>query len=81
LAYTEVSRWPDDEFLRSSLMGLEKQLLGKVDLSLDIQCRFLAGISVPAFSRNKVRQLNGFSSCENLRYREIKTKLQGLLQS
>lgn len=78
LKYSEAVCWPDDDFLRNSLEGLRNQLQGKVEISLDIQCRFLAGISVPVFSRNKVRQLIGFSCCEKLRYSDIKRKLISL---
>lgn len=70
---------PKDDELRSFLQGLESQLKGKVlSMSLDIQCRFLAGISVPVFARNKVRQLPGFASCEQLRYQDIRNKLTSL---
>jgi ATP-dependent DNA helicase RecQ len=80
LEYSGLVNWPDDEFLRHCLAGLHNQLQGKVEISKDIQCRFLAGISVPVFARNKVRQLAGFASCEKLRYREIKNKLHDLAQ-
>ncbi|MGO2168554.1 MAG: RecQ family ATP-dependent DNA helicase [Pseudoalteromonas sp.] len=45
------------------------------NIGLETQCRFLAGMSVPLFARNKVRQLSGFGLCEQQRYSEIKTKL------
>jgi ATP-dependent DNA helicase RecQ len=75
LEYSEQISWPSDEYLKSCLEGLNKQLSGKADMSIDIQCRFLAGISVPVFARNKVRQLPGFACCEQLRYGDIRQKL------
>ncbi|MBQ4833581.1 RecQ family ATP-dependent DNA helicase [Pseudoalteromonas sp. MMG010] len=66
----------------------DKQIYQKVDeflahmankginnVGIETQCRFLAGMSVPLFTRNKVRQLSGFALCEQLRYSEIKAKL------
>lgn len=78
LQYSEAPSWPDDEFLHRSLLGLHTQLKGKINVSQDIQCRFLAGISVPVFARNKVRQLTGFGCCEKLRYAEINQKIESL---
>lgn len=77
LEYSEHVQWPSDEYLKSCLEGLSQQLSGKADVSIDIQCRFLAGISVPVFARNKVRQLAGFACCEQLRYADIRQKLIG----
>jgi ATP-dependent DNA helicase RecQ len=76
LEYSQQPSWPSDSELQISLQGLAKTLAGKADISLDIQCRFLAGISVPIFARNKVRQLQGFGSCEPLRYGDIREKIK-----
>jgi ATP-dependent DNA helicase RecQ len=78
LSYSQQPQWPSDSDLMSYLSGLAQRLEGKADVSLDIQCRFLAGISVPIFARNKVRQLEGFSSCEQLRYSDIRYKINSL---
>jgi ATP-dependent DNA helicase RecQ len=78
LTYSEQPAWPSDEVLQQALIGLRQQLSGKADISLAIQCRFLAGISVPVFARNKVRQLPGFACCEKLRYSEIREKVNTL---
>jgi ATP-dependent DNA helicase RecQ len=77
LEYSQQPSWPSDSELQQYLQGLTQQLAGKADVSIDIQCRFLAGISVPVFARNKVRQLPGFGSCEPLRYSEIRQKING----
>jgi ATP-dependent DNA helicase RecQ len=75
LTYSQQPQWPSDSDLQRYLKGLTQQLAGKANISLDIQCRFLAGISVPIFARNKVRQLEGFGSCEQLRYSEIRQRV------
>jgi ATP-dependent DNA helicase RecQ len=77
LEYSQQPNWPADSELQQFLQGLSQQLAGKTDISIDIQCRFLAGISVPVFARNKVRQLPGFGSCEPLRYSDIRQKING----
>ena len=76
LEYSQQPSWPSNSELQSALQGLSQALDGKADVSLDIQCRFLAGISVPIFARNKVRQLQGFGSCEPLRYGDIREKIK-----
>lgn len=75
LSYSQQPQWPSDPDLQRYISGLAQRLEGKADMSLDIQCRFLAGISVPIFARNKVRQLEGFGSCEQLRYSEIRQRV------
>jgi ATP-dependent DNA helicase RecQ len=76
LEYSQQPSWPTDSELQDSLQGLAQTLAGKANISMDIQCRFLAGISVPIFARNKVRQLQGFGSCEPLRYGDIREKIK-----
>ena len=80
LAYSHRQQWPDDENIKSYLNGLKQHMSSKVSqpLSLGSQSRFLAGLSIPLFSRNKVRQLNGFGSCEQLRYEAILEKVTSL---
>ncbi|MEZ9369686.1 ATP-dependent DNA helicase RecQ [Shewanella sp. 10N.286.51.B2] len=40
-------------------------------ISVAVQTKFLAGISVPIFTRNKVKQLSGFGYCSQYRYQDI----------
>ena len=77
LEYSIESHWPEDTQLTSVLNGLSNHLSSKVrlPLTIDTYCRFLAGISIPMFSRNKVRQLPGFACCEQFRYQQIKEKV------
>ena len=44
-------------------------------LSTDTICRFLSGMSVPLFTRAKVRQLSYFGVCQYMRYSEIKAQV------
>ena len=48
-------------------------------LSVDTICRFLSGMSVPLFTRAKVRKLSYFGICQYMRYAEIKTEVIALL--
>lgn len=81
LAYSQQQLWPSDDTLRQSLTELQNHLAGKLKqpLSNELLCRFLAGLSVPIFARNKTRQLAGFALCENFRYADIRSKVQTLL--
>jgi len=80
LEYSQQARWPDDNTLITNLSALKNHLAPKTSqiLSVDSYCRFLSGISVPMFSRYKVRQLGGFASCENIRYEQIRQKVESL---
>ncbi|MBA6390225.1 RecQ family ATP-dependent DNA helicase [Colwellia sp. BRX10-3] len=49
-------------------------------LSIDTICRFLSGMSVPLFTRAKVRQLSYFGVCQYMRYSEIKAKVISYLE-
>jgi ATP-dependent DNA helicase RecQ len=81
LFYSQAPIWPDDSTINNALKELSSHLSSKLatPLSLDSYCRFLAGMSVPLFTRHKVRQLNGFGMCESLRYADIKQAVERLL--
>jgi ATP-dependent DNA helicase RecQ len=81
LAYSQQDDWPSDETLSQALTELQNHLAGKLTqpLSNELLCRFLAGLSVPIFARNKTRQLAGFALCENFRYADIRSKVATLL--
>jgi len=81
LSYTYDAKWPSDEQLSQVLSNFIEQLSTKVELPLSAEtcCRFLCGMSIPIFTRNKVRQMPGFSLCEQLPYAEIRHKV-GILQ-
>ncbi|NRB39168.1 MAG: RecQ family ATP-dependent DNA helicase [Pseudomonadales bacterium] len=80
LKYSEALQWPADQQLQSNIQGLKQHLQAKiaVPISTESACRFLAGISIPIFARNKVKQLPGFGSCESQRYAAIREKVASL---
>ena len=80
LTYSQAPIFPSDKQLSQDLQSLKAHLENKTQrpVSIGSQCRFLAGISIPLFSRNKVRQLSGFGSCENCRFEEIFNKITSL---
>ena len=54
------------EALKNTNLALPQQL------SSETICRFLSGMSVPLFTRAKVRKLSYFGVCQHMRYAEIK---------
>ena len=80
LEYSQQAQWPTDDVLVRNAQGLKLHLAEKVSqaLTLESYCRFFAGMTVPFFGRNKVRQLAGFGSCEQQRYQDIRDKLSKL---
>lgn len=80
LAYSKKTDFPEDVFLISVLKEFKNHLNDKVvhELNIGIYSRFLAGISIPIFARNKVKKLQGFACCENLRFEDIQQKIKSL---
>jgi ATP-dependent DNA helicase RecQ len=80
LEYSSPINWPNDEQLKGYLTELIEHMKHKTsaELSIDTQSRFLTGLMVPLFSRNKVKQLSGFACCENIRYQEVRNKVAQL---
>jgi ATP-dependent DNA helicase RecQ len=72
--------WPSDDMLKQGMAELAERLSGKISqpLSVESYCRFFAGMTVPLFGRNKVRQLSGFGSCEKQRYQAIRDRISPL---
>ena len=81
LSYSQEIIWPDDDTILEALSGLNQHLSAKTNsaVSLETMCRFLTGLTVPLFSRNKVKKLNGFASCENIRYQEVQEKVNSII--
>ncbi|MBL4942105.1 MAG: ATP-dependent DNA helicase RecQ [Colwellia sp.] len=77
LSYSQQTHWPSDESLVNNALGLKLHLAEKITQPLTIEsyCRFFAGMTVPLFGRNKVKQLAGFASCGSQRYQDIREKL------
>lgn len=80
LVHSQQAEWPSDEVLMTNGNALSSHLANKINapLTLESYCRFFAGMTVPLFGRNKVRQLSGFASCEQQRYQTIRDKLSQL---
>lgn len=78
LSYSNNTPWPQDASLQAYVQGFKQHLSrqGWQDISVDLCCRFLAGISVPVFTRYKVRALPGFASCEKQRYAAIRQQVE-----
>jgi len=72
--------WPSNETLKQGMLELTERLSGKINqpLSPESYCRFFAGMTVPLFGRNKVRQLSSFGSCEKQRYQAIRDRVTPL---
>ncbi|MBA6350768.1 ATP-dependent DNA helicase RecQ [Colwellia sp. BRX9-1] len=77
LSYSQESTLPDDTAIVDMLTALIEHMSTKHKgvLSLETMCRFLTGLTVPLFSRNKIKQLSGFGCCENIRYQEVREKV------
>jgi len=82
LEYSHHPVMPDIQKISAAVQGLEKHLSGKSDYALTVEtyCRFLTGMSVPLFARNKVRQLPGFGLCEQNRYADVREMLEKISQ-
>lgn len=80
LSYSRDVSCPETEQLESWLQTLGAKLEtanspGDIRLSLPLACRFLAGISVPVWTKIKARQLPGYGSCESMRYADISQRV------
>jgi ATP-dependent DNA helicase RecQ len=83
LEYSHHPAMPNIEKISAAVQGLDKHLSGKSDYTLTTEtyCRFLTGMSVPLFARNKVRQLPGFGLCEQNRYADVREILKKISRS
>jgi len=78
LEYSHQPVMPDIQEISTVVQGLGMHLSGKSSYTLTAEtyCRFLTGMSVPLFARNKVRQLPGFGLCEQNRYADVREILE-----
>ena len=55
------------------MTALKMHLSGKFEATItpSIYCRFLTGMTMPLFSRLKIRQVKGFGSFEHCRYADV----------
>ncbi|XPF93646.1 RecQ family zinc-binding domain-containing protein [Colwellia sp. RE-S-Sl-9] len=82
LAYSSTPQWPDDNTISDACVQLTEHLkaAGIIDLPISIYCQFLVGLTVPMFTKQKVKKLSGFAMCEALKYGEVKGKVQALME-
>ncbi len=84
LSYVQEPNWPDQAQLKANVAAFLQKLEADSPLDLadeekrTLSVRFLAGLTQPVFTKIKARQLNGFGSCELLRYRDIEAEVAQL---
>jgi len=81
LEYSTNTLLPSDEKLIQVLQGLIEHMQTKKqgELSLETMCRFLTGLNLPLFTRNKVKKLAGFGLCDTIRYQDVRDKVTTLI--
>ncbi|MEC7482079.1 MAG: RecQ family zinc-binding domain-containing protein, partial [Pseudomonadota bacterium] len=82
LSYSNPIPTPNPDQISEAIAALRAQLSGKFDgpITSSICCRFLTGMTMPLFTRFKVRQVKGFGSCENCRYADVKAMVDAINQ-
>ena len=80
LSYSQEVSLPSQEQVQQYLEDFKHKFPSgsQYQMSSELFCRFLAGIKVPAFSRNKVQSLEGFATCENVAYAKIRSLISSL---
>lgn len=81
LQYSQKNPSPHPDELQSYLSDFRKKFPqgGQYNFSQELFCRFLAGIKVPAFSRNKVQSLSGFGTCDKLTYAKTRNLVKAII--
>lgn len=83
LNYSSEPSLPEDhkliELLKSLKQHCPDEAIGL--LTAGLCSRFLAGINLPLFSRNKIKQLEGFGYCEKVRFKQILKKVEILMDA
>ena len=82
LGYSNPIPTPNPDQISEAIAALRAHLSGKFDgpITSSICCRFLTGMTMPLFTRFKVRQVKGFGSCENCRYADVKAMVDAINQ-
>ena len=81
LSYSSPIPTPDSSKVLEAMTALKAHLNGKFDgpITPSIFCRFLTGMTMPLFSRLKIRQVKGFGSLEHCRYADVLNEVNALL--
>ncbi|MDY6975734.1 MAG: ATP-dependent DNA helicase RecQ [Pseudomonadota bacterium] len=81
LSYSSPTSTPDTEQVSEAMTALKAHLSGKFEgtITASIYCRFLTGMTMPLFSRLKIRQVKGFGSFEHCRYADVLDEVNAVL--
>ncbi|MBU2979316.1 RecQ family ATP-dependent DNA helicase [Alteromonas sp. C1M14] len=81
LSYSHPIPMPDKTQVAEAMAALNAHLKDKLDIPLteSMYCRFLTNMTMPLFTRLKVKQVAGFGCCEHCRYGDVKTLVASLL--
>ncbi|MHC6646196.1 RecQ family ATP-dependent DNA helicase [Alteromonas sp. HB246098] len=81
LSYSSPISTPDSEQISAAMTALKTHLSGKFEgtITPSIYCRFLTGMTMPLFSRLKIRQVKGFGSFEHCRYADVLEEVNTVL--
>ena len=81
LDYSTPIAMPDETQVAEAMQALDLHLQGKFSdtITTSIYCRFLTGMTMPLFTRLKVRQVTGFGHCEHCRYADVLTMVTQLM--
>ncbi len=81
LSYSSPISTPDSEQISEAMTALKTHFSGKFEgtITPSIYCRFLTGMTMPLFSRLKIRQVKGFGIFEHCRYADVLEKVNTVL--
>ena len=81
LSYSSPISTPDSEQISEAMTALNAHLSGKFEgtITPSIYCRFLTGMTMPLFSRLKIKQIKGFGSFEHCRYADVLKEVNAVL--
>ena len=81
LSYSHPIAKPDMTQVTEAVAALQSHLEGKFEgpITESIYCRFLTGMTMPLFTRFKVKQVKGFGCCEHCRYADVKAAVSSVI--
>lgn len=81
LSYSSPIPTPEREQVSAAMAALRAHLEGKFNdpITISIYCRFLTAMTMPLFTRLKVKQVKGYGSCEHCRYADVKQLVSELI--
>ena len=82
LSYSTPIPKPNFDQVSQAMTALKTHLNDKFDgpITSSIYCRFLTGMTMPLFTRLKIRQIKGFGICEHCRYADVKAAVDTINQ-